>query len=288
VRVADEPLSEIKNPHGSQRSYDRKQSSPAEDEIPIDRIARRVLEPFDVFVNAGRNRHISAKSPHYDNPYSEPMLRVAVRLPAAPGRIGDYLPDVTALEAAGADSIWPEAGASASTEPWILLGAIAAVTHRIRLGTTIGATGGSAGWLDAVDTLGRLSSGRVVVGVRPGRDPKTLVEKLKSPRSAPSPPSILFLCRNAGEARRSARLADGVILPGGADEVQGLRAKETDSELWVSAPVPADKASWVNLISTLEAAGATGVIVPWDPRLIDLLRSAGEPDDRTDLLIATG
>jgi hypothetical protein len=44
----------------------------------------------------------------------------------------------------------------------------------------------------------------------------------------------------------------------------------------------------VNSIVTLEAAGATGIIVPWDARLIDLLRSAGEPDDRTDLLIATG
>jgi hypothetical protein len=56
----------------------------------------------------------------------------------------------------------------------------------------------------------------------------------------------------------------------------------------VDASVPADKASWVNSIATLEAAGATGIIVPWDARLIDLLRSAGEPDDRTDLLIATG
>jgi hypothetical protein len=41
-------------------------------------------------------------------------------------------------------------------------------------------------------------------------------------------------------------------------------------------------------MSVLQSAGATGVIVPWDPRLIDLLRSAGAPDDRTDLLIATG
>jgi hypothetical protein len=42
------------------------------------------------------------------------------------------------------------------------------------------------------------------------------------------------------------------------------------------------------MVSAMESAGATGIIVPWNPRLIDLLRSAGEPDDRTDLLIATG
>ena len=36
------------------------------------------------------------------------------------------------------------------------------------------------------------------------------------------------------------------------------------------------------------AAEATGIIVSCDPRIIDLLRNAGEADDRTDLLIATG
>jgi len=211
------------------------------------------------------------------------MLRVAVKLPAPAGRIGDYLADVTALEAAGADSIWPESGLGSSTEPWILLGAVAAVTHRVRLGLSAGS---EAGWLDAVANLGRLTSGRVVVGVRPGRDLTALVEQLKSPRSVPS--SILLVCRTPGEARRSARAVDGVILPGGDEEVRGLRSHDADSELWVDASLPADKASWVSTIATLEAAGATGIIVPWDPRLVDLLRSAGEPDDRTDLLIAAG
>jgi hypothetical protein len=207
------------------------------------------------------------------------MLRVAVRLPAPPGRIGDYLADVTALEAAGADSIWP---LGASTEPWILLGAIAAVTHRVRLGLTLGGTSGSvAGWPDAVDALGRLSSGRVVVGIGPGRDPKALGEMK-------SQPSVLHLCRDAAEAGQLVRAADGVILPGGEEEVEALRAGHADSELWVDIAVPVDKAAWVATIAALEAAGATGVIVPWDPRLIDLLRSAGEPDDRTDLLIAAG
>jgi len=73
--------------------------------------------------------------------------------------------------------------------------------------------------------------------------------------------------------------------PAGFDRLQ---VHDAGSELWVDVPVPAGKASWVSTIATLEAAGATGVIVPWDPRLIDLLRSAGEPDDRTDLLIAAG
>jgi hypothetical protein len=213
------------------------------------------------------------------------MLRVAVRLPAAQGRIGDYLPDVTALEAAGADSIWLDTGTFSTTEPWMLFGAIAAVTHRVRLGISGGT---KAGWLDAVDTLGRLCSGRVLVGVRPGRDVKALVDQLKSPHSAPSPPTILLICRTAGEVALSTDSADGVILLGDAEEVGALRKQKPDCELWVEAAVPADRASWVNLNAVMESAGATGLIVSWDPRLIDLLRSAGEPDDRSDLLIATG
>jgi len=207
------------------------------------------------------------------------MLRVAVRLPPATGRIGDYLADVMALEAAGADAVWFDATTAASIEPWILLGAVAAVTHRVRLGVTVAA---EAGWQAAVDTLARLSSGRVVVGTQAHHD----AESLKS--SGVPPPSILIICANHSEAERSAFLADGVILPGTQDEVRALRSNAGDFELWVDVSVPSDKAGWVNVIAAMEAAGATGIIVAWDPRLIDLLRSAGEPDDRTDLLIATG
>lgn len=209
------------------------------------------------------------------------MLRVAVKLPPAPGRIGDYLADVTALEAAGADSIWLDATNDESMEAWIHLGAIAAVTHRVRLGMTLGDT---AAWPAAVDILGRLSSGRVVVGTPPGRETKA-----RTPAS--SSPKILIICETPGEAERSVAMADGVIVPGGDEDVRALRAKpaqDGEFELWVDVPVPADKAGWAQMIAALGAAGATGIIVPWDPRLIDLLRSAGEPDDRSDLLIATG
>lgn len=209
------------------------------------------------------------------------MLRVAVKLPASAGRIGDYLADVTALEAAGADSIWLDATDAASTEAWIHLGAIAAVTHRVRLGMRLGDT---EGWPAALDILGRLSSGRVVVGTQPGRKTKT------RPSASPSP-KILVICETPGEAERSAALADGVIVRGGDDEVRALRVErpqDGEFEVWVDVSVPSDRATWAQMISTLQAAGATGVIVPWDPRLIDLLRSAGEPDDRSDLLIATG
>jgi hypothetical protein len=242
-----------------------------------------------MIVRARARPQISGTLYPVDEPsYSELMLRVAVKLPAATRRIGDYLADVIALEAAGADSIWIDASSEASTEPWILLGAIAAVTHRVRLGISVDS---ATGWPAAVDTLGRLSGGRVVIGMRPGGEPKALVQQLKSQGSDPRRPSILTICDTYGEAERSALRADGVILPAGEEEVRTLLAERSQAgefELWVDLPVPSDRAGWANKVAALEAAGATGIIVPWDARLIDLLRNAGEADDRTDLLIATG
>lgn len=229
-------------------------------------------------------RALSANEPSY----SELMLRVAVKLPAATGRIGDYLADVTALEAAGADSIWIDASTEASTAPWILVGAMAAVTHRVRMGVRVDS---AAGWPAAVDALGRLSGGRVVVGIRPGSEPQALGEQLKMWGSDPPRPSILIICDTYSEAEGSILLADGVIFPAGEEEVRALRAERSHAgeiELWVDVSVPSDRAGWANMIAPLEAGGATGVIVPWDPRIIDLLRNAGEADDRMDLLIATG
>jgi hypothetical protein len=220
--------------------------------------------------------------------YSERVLRVAVKLPAAGGRIGDYLADVTALEAAGADSIWLDARNADSTEAWIHLGAIAAVTHRVRLGVTVDPAGG---WPSGVDVLERLTGGRIVVAMPRGSEAKALFEQLKRWRSASPSPSTLIICGSYAEAEKSVAPAHGVIVPAGEQEVRALRAdsaRDREFELWVDVSVPADKAGWADMIAALETAGATGIVVPWDPRLIDLLRSGGEPDDRSDLLISTG
>jgi hypothetical protein len=62
---------------------------------------------------------------------------------------------------------------------------------------------------------------------------------------------------------------------------------EPAGERWVPLAIPADRASWAAALHDQEQAGANGVIVPWDERLIDLLRNP-EPDDRSDLLMSTG
>jgi hypothetical protein len=59
------------------------------------------------------------------------------------------------------------------------------------------------------------------------------------------------------------------------------------TEKWLAIPAPTDREAWNAALAACETAGATGVIVPWSDRLIDLLRNP-EPDDRSDLLISTG
>jgi hypothetical protein len=58
-------------------------------------------------------------------------------------------------------------------------------------------------------------------------------------------------------------------------------------ERWVEADVPPHREGWAALLREKEEAGVTGIVVRWDPRLIDLLRNP-EPDDRSDLLMSTG
>ncbi len=58
-------------------------------------------------------------------------------------------------------------------------------------------------------------------------------------------------------------------------------------ERWSDLPMPPSRESWSVELGRLEEAGCTGVVLRWDPRLIDLLRNPGE-DDRRDLLMSTG
>jgi len=59
------------------------------------------------------------------------------------------------------------------------------------------------------------------------------------------------------------------------------------TERWRRVEVPADRDAWAK---TLEQAGADadGVIVPLDPRLLDMLRHPEDAIDRSDLLLAQG
>jgi Luciferase-like monooxygenase len=187
------------------------------------------------------------------------VLHVAVRLPATIDDVGEYLADVTALEAAGAAAIWVD---DTGLDPWVLLGAMAAVTHRVRLGCMLTAAGA---WpSETLATLQKLSRGRNVVA-------------LSSPGHAGR---SVFTAGSKQEAPVGA-----IVEVDSADQLGD--AQDPHIEVWAAIEVPPDRAAWAEARGAYEAAGATGVIVPWNERVLDLLRNP-EPDDRTDLLISTG
>src|SRR5215469_11781865 len=91
-------------------------------------------------------------------------MKIAVEMPSDLVTPGEFLADVQAYEAAGADAVWLT---PAALEPLTLLAAAAAVTSRIELVGWLPAPGS---WLAAplaavVTTLRRLSRERVAFGV---------------------------------------------------------------------------------------------------------------------------
>ncbi|TMC01192.1 MAG: LLM class flavin-dependent oxidoreductase [Chloroflexi bacterium] len=201
------------------------------------------------------------------------MLKVAVRLPVAVADVGEYLADVTALEAAGADTIWVD---DSTLDPWILLGAMAALTHRVRLGCRLTSL---RAWppsrlAASVAALQLLSRGRTVVGLPEGGDASKHLGSLRA-----AAPKILTL----GSPEQA---SDGVIVAvESADQISD--AARARIEVWAAIAVPPDRDAWTRDLSAYEAAGATGVVVPWSARVVDLLRNP-QPDDRSDLLMSTG
>ncbi len=56
---------------------------------------------------------------------------------------------------------------------------------------------------------------------------------------------------------------------------------------WLRVDVPADREAWAKTLEP-DQPGVEGVLVPMDPRLLDILRHPDEAIDRSDLLLAQG
>ncbi len=222
------------------------------------------------------------------------MLRVAVELPAVLATPGEFLADVRAYEAAGADAIWlrPE-----SLEPLTLAAAAAAVTYQPGLGVWLStATAWPPGLLaGAVLTLGWLAGGRLRLGIE-GAGPDGLIQSV---RAAELGCAVLVAGHSEDVLVRAARLGDGLVsdraaAPDAFERVRALRrpsgqaAERADPfELWARVPAPGGRGEWREALAACEALGATGVLVAHAPNLLDILRNP-EDDDRQDLAMAVG
>lgn len=67
-----------------------------------------------------------------------------------------------------------------------------------------------------------------------------------------------------------------------------LVVAEESEERWTESAFPVSRAAWNDLRQASAAAGVIGVVLPNDPRLIDLLRNPDVVDDRSDLNMSIG
>jgi hypothetical protein len=74
------------------------------------------------------------------------------------------------------------------------------------------------------------------------------------------------------------RSADVVAVP----DVEGV------TERWAICELPAGRPEWKTLRAEREAQGFAGLVLPNDPRLLDLVRNPDVEDDRQDMKLAFG
>jgi hypothetical protein len=214
------------------------------------------------------------------------MLKIGVRLPCPVDDIGEHLADVRALEAAGVDSIWLDrrGGPTSGQDPWMVLAAAAVITGRVRLGTSLVPAD-----LRAADvlsqrlvTLQHLSRGRGMVRMEFASPSEPVEECIALVRRACGD-GLPVLLDAVDEMRNGSQAAFQRVLA-----VRQRQGATTPPELWAEVAEPDSRASWKEVRRACEEKGATGVIVPFGPRLLDLLRRPDEEDDRSDLFVAQG
>ncbi len=223
------------------------------------------------------------------------MLKIGVLLPGRFSDAGDFLADARALDAAGVDSLWlPGDG----LDPWLVLAGVASVTGRARLAVPLSPrdAADADGLGRRLDTLAILSRGRllpVIAGVPEPAEAEVLVACARGDGRP-----VLMRADGGPAALLAGRLADGLVAAqeparyhATFDQVRDRRSRDRQSapfELWTRVAVPAGRDAWRGALAAATAAGATGVVVPFDPRLLDLIRNPDEDEDRSDLTLAQG
>lgn len=215
--------------------------------------------------------------------------QVSIELGTDLADVGDLLADAQAYDAAGADTLWlvPAAG----LDPWPILGAIAALTHRARIGTTCALPGD--GRIEALcRTVSRLSRGRLVLALDGAAD---AVASFQRGWRGEARPRLFAVAPDPDSAARAATAMDGLVHSGDLESAAAViasaraaRSEPDGLECWMRVSLPADRVDWGAVCAGYAALGATGVILPRSPRSLDLLRNPDAIDDRSDLRVAQG
>ena len=174
--------------------------------------------------------------------------------------LGEWLADGAAFEAAGADALWIDFTREPQFDPLALTAALAAVTFRSLLVTTLPESDGQA-IARTLGTIERLSHGRIriLTDTVPSRELAEIVADLGVFRRVSADPEVFEHMREPDEAQR-----------------------------WLSAPSPDSRMAWRTSLLNAAEHGFGGLLVPAGPRLLDILRNPDDQGDRRDLQLAQG
>ena len=196
------------------------------------------------------------------HPEGQQPVKVGVLLARRPDDLGEWLAEGASFEAAGADALWVALAPERELDPLAVTAALAAVTFRSLLVTALPAGDGpSRDRARTLGTIGRLSHGRL----------RILTDAPTSGDLAEAGPGLEVFRRVPGDPETFA-------LTRGPDE----------AERWVTSPCPDGRATWRAALLDAAGRGFRGLLVPAEPRLLDILRNPGEPDHRGDLQLAQG
>ena len=183
------------------------------------------------------------------------LVKVGVLLDQVPDNLGEWLADAAAFDAGGADALWVDCGPNPQLDVPALAAALAVVTHRARL--VVAFQEASAAAVESartIDTIVRLSGGRLAL-IADSSKPEFGLEVFRRVRGEP-------------------------------DAFERLDTDE--GERWLQVPAPQGRQAWRETRADAAGRGFTGLVVPVDPRLLDILRNPDDPGDRHDLQLAQG
>lgn len=209
------------------------------------------------------------------------MLEIGVRLPARFESSGEWLAEAQALEAAGVDAIWlaTRAPNGGELDPWMLLSALAVATRQATLVASMTVPPGRREMVSA-RTLAELSRGRALIeAAAAGEAPRPVFEFADPWPETPMATALHGFVSHPTDPGRA---------KGAHEQLRGRHHDRPALRFWIEIETPAGRTAWRQALAACAEAGATGVVVGGDPRLLDLIRNPDAEDDRSDLQLAIG
>lgn len=252
------------------------------------------------------------------------MIKVGVVLPRPPDDPGEWLGAAAAFEAAGADALWLDHGRAPRHDPLVLVAALAALTYRARLVAAV--TEAHPAALTTLAHLSRNRLALIAEDPENPENPENPEGREDPDPDDPDGPADAGVTGEPGDRVApggpdelgSSGGAAGLGGSGGSSGLGGLGGLGGSSGLggsggvggvgegigvvwrladgsyreelgrWSPAPVPLGRTAWRETLRQAAERGEYGVLVPADPRLLDLLRNPDDPEGRQDLQLAQG